>query len=62
MLNLSYLELKVRLTTAPVLVYADFSHLLILEVDASHRGLKAALSQEQEGRVRPIAYASHGLR
>ncbi|RXN11634.1 Transposon Ty3-I Gag-Pol poly [Labeo rohita] len=58
----SFDELKVRLTTAPVLVYADFSLPFILEVDASYGGLGAVLSQEQNGRVRPIAYASHSLR
>lgn len=47
-----------KLTTAPVLTYADFSLPFILEVDASHSGLGAVLSQEQEGKVRPIAYAS----
>ncbi|KAL1280061.1 hypothetical protein QQF64_014661 [Cirrhinus molitorella] len=58
----SFEELKVRLTTAPVLAYADFSLPFILEVDASYGGLGAVLSQEQGGRVRPIAYASRGLR
>ncbi|MCJ8749885.1 hypothetical protein PDJAM_G00192760 [Pangasius djambal] len=55
-------ELKGRLTTAPVLAYADFSLPFILEVDASHGGLGAVLSQEQQGKVRPIAYGSRGLR
>ncbi|KAL0180472.1 hypothetical protein M9458_022878, partial [Cirrhinus mrigala] len=58
----SFDELKVRLTTAPVLAYADFSLSFILEVDASYGGLGAVLSQEQNGRVRPIAYASRSLR
>ncbi len=58
----SFEELKVRLTTAPVLAYADFSLPFILEVDASYGGLGAVLSQEQGGRVRPIAYASRSLR
>lgn len=58
----SFEALKAKLTTAPVLAYADFSCPLILEVDASHGGLGAMLSQEQDGRVRPIAYASQGLR
>ncbi|XDV17974.1 hypothetical protein PO909_023762 [Leuciscus waleckii] len=58
----SFDELKVRLTTAPVLAYADFSLPFILEVDASYGGLGAVLSQEQNGRVRPIAYASRSLR
>uniref|UniRef100_A0A1A8HG02 Gypsy retrotransposon integrase-like protein 1 n=1 Tax=Nothobranchius korthausae TaxID=1143690 RepID=A0A1A8HG02_9TELE len=58
----SFEALKTKLTTAPVLAYADFSLPFILEVDASHGGLGAVLSQEQEGKVRPVAYASRGLR
>ncbi|XDV48223.1 hypothetical protein PO909_017673 [Leuciscus waleckii] len=54
--------LKRKFTTAPVLAYADFSLPFILEVDASHGGLGAVLSQEQQGKVRPIAYGSRGLR
>ncbi len=54
--------LKDKLTTAPVLAYADFSLPFILEVDASHGGLGAVLSQEQQGKVRPIAYGSRSLR
>ncbi|XP_063059157.1 retrovirus-related Pol polyprotein from transposon 412 [Engraulis encrasicolus] len=58
----SFEALKTKLTTAPVLAYADFSLPFILEVDASYGGLGAVLSQEQNGKVRPIAYASRGLR
>lgn len=58
----SFEALKSRLTTAPVLAYADFSLHFILEVDASHGGLGAVLSQEQGGKVRPIAFASRSLR
>ena len=54
--------LKTKLTTAPVLAYANFSLPFILEVDVSYGGLGAVLSQEQNGKVRPIAYASRGLR
>lgn len=54
--------LKAKLTSAPVLAYADFNKPLILEVDASHGGLGAVLSQEQNGKVRPVAFASRGLR
>ena len=54
--------LKERLTSAPVLAYADFSQPFVLEIDASHAGLGAVLSQEQGGVRRPIAYASRGLR
>lgn len=60
--NQSFEALKAKLTTAPVLAYADFSLPFILEVDASHGGLGAVLSQAQAGKVRPIAYASQGLR
>ncbi|KAL0198417.1 hypothetical protein M9458_006957, partial [Cirrhinus mrigala] len=58
----SFDTLKEKLTTSPILAYADFSLPFILEVDASHRGLGAVLSQEQEGKVRPIAFASRSLR
>ena len=54
--------LKERLTSAPVLAYADFSKPFILDIDASFEGLGAVLSQEQDGGRRPIAYASRGLR
>lgn len=54
--------LKLKLTTAPVLAYTDFSLPFILEVDASYGGLGAVLSQEQGGKVKPIAYTSRGLR
>ena len=55
-------SLKERLVSAPVLGYADFTKPFILEIDASHAGLGAVLSQDQEGQRRPIAFASRGLR
>lgn len=58
----SFEALKAKLVSAPVLAYADFSCPFILEIDASHNGLGAVLSQEQEGSIRPVAYASRGLR
>jgi hypothetical protein len=54
-------QLKQKLVRAPVLGYADFSKPFILEVDASHAGLGAVLSQDQGGGRRPVAYASRGL-
>uniref|UniRef100_A0A3B1JWV6 Gypsy retrotransposon integrase-like protein 1 n=1 Tax=Astyanax mexicanus TaxID=7994 RepID=A0A3B1JWV6_ASTMX len=58
----SFEALKARLVSAPVLAYADFSLPFILEIDASYSGLGAVLSQEHDGAVRPVAYASRGLR
>lgn len=50
-----------KLTTAPVLGFADPKQPYILHTDASTTGLGAALYQEQEGRLRAIAFASRGL-
>ena len=58
----AFQTLKQKLTTAPVLAYADFNKPFILDVDASHDGLGAVLSQEWEGKIRPIAFASRSLR
>lgn len=58
----SFEELKAKLTTALGLAYSDFFQPFILEVDASHGGLGAVLSQEQEEKVCPISYASRNLR
>lgn len=57
----SFQALKQRLVSAPTLAFADFNLPFILEVDASHTGLGAVLSQEQQGKIRPIAYASRSL-
>lgn len=54
--------LKAKLTTAPVLGYANYSLPFIVETDASHDGLGAVLSQIQEGKPRVISYASRRLR
>lgn len=58
----SFSALKSRLVSAPVLAYVDFSRPFILETDASHSGLGAVFSQESDCGVRPVAYASRGLR
>ena len=50
------------LTSAPVLTYADFTAPFVLHTDASTRGLGAALYQEKDGHLHPIAYASRGLK
>lgn len=55
-------SLKEQLVSAPDLGYADFVKPFVLEIDASHVGLGAVLSQGQEGQRRPIAFVSRGLR
>lgn len=50
-----------KLSTAPVLGFADPKLPYILHTDASTTGLGAALYQEQEGKLRAIAFASRGL-
>lgn len=50
-----------KLTSAPVLGFADPKQPYILHTDASTSGLGAALYQEQQGLKRVIAYASRGL-
>lgn len=58
----AFQTLKRLLVSAPVLAYADFAKPFVLEIDASQAGLGAVLSQEQEGKRRPVAFASRGLR
>ena len=55
-------KLKNALTDEPVLGYPDFRPPYILEIDASFRGLGAFLSQEQDGKVVVLSYASRTLR
>ncbi|KAL6481203.1 hypothetical protein MHYP_G00092830 [Metynnis hypsauchen] len=50
-----------RLTSPPVLAYPDFNLPFILHTDASNKGLGAVLYQQQQDRLRVIAYGSRTL-
>ena len=55
-------RLKSAVTSSSALGYADYARPFQLEVDASHDGLGAILSQRQpDGEMRVIAYASRRL-
>ena len=55
-------ELKVKLSTAPLVKAPLPEGQFVLDTDASDEGLGAALQQEQERVIVVIAYASRGLR
>lgn len=50
------------LTSAPVLAYADSNLTLMLQTDRSLKGLRAVLTQVQDGQKLVIVYASRRLR
>ena len=53
-------HLKAACLQAPILAFLDFDKPLLLETDASGKGLGAVLSQKQaDGQYHPITYASH---
>ena len=57
------LEILIKhVTTEPVLCYPDFSKPYILHTDASGHGLGAVLYQEQEQKLRIVAFASRSLK
>ena len=58
----AFSELKERLTSVPVLGYPDMTLSFILEIDASFSGHGAVLSQQQDGKLVVLGYASRGLR
>ncbi|KAJ8720901.1 hypothetical protein PYW08_006366 [Mythimna loreyi] len=57
----AYEELKQRLTSAPILVQADYSQPFVLRTDASNYALGAVLLQGEGVEERPIEYASRLL-
>ena len=54
--------LKEKLSSPPVLAYADFSKPFVLHTDAPSEGLGAVLYQVQDGQEKVILYYSRGLR
>jgi len=54
----AFQSMKDRLCTTPVLVYPNFELPFLLTTDASKVAIAAILSQVQDGKERPIAYAS----
>lgn len=59
--EVAFNTLKQRLTTAPVLAFADFTHPFTLYTDASLQGLGAVLTQGEGVKEQVIAYASRSL-
>ncbi|KAL0880701.1 hypothetical protein ABMA27_001917 [Loxostege sticticalis] len=59
--QLAFDTLKHKLTTAPLLIYPDFSKPFILTCDASNHAVGAVLSQGDVGKDQPIAFASRTL-
>ena len=54
--------LKEKLSSPPLLAYADFTKPFILHTDAPIEGLGAVLYQEHDGLEKVVAYGSRGLR
>lgn len=57
----AFSEIKLRLTSAPVLASPDFSKPFVIQCDASDTGVGAVLYQECDGLEHPVAYASKSL-
>jgi hypothetical protein len=58
----AFQKLKEACTEAPVLAFADFTKEFQLETDASEKGLGAVITQlQQDGKRRPVAFASRTL-
>ena len=48
--------------TAPILAFADYTKLFLLETDASKEGLGGSATQKQaDGQYHPVTYGSRAL-
>ncbi|CDF33201.1 unnamed protein product [Chondrus crispus] len=55
-------ELRIKLTSPPVLAYPDFEKAFVVETDASSVSVGAVLAQKKEdGKIHPIQYASRTM-
>ncbi len=57
----SFILLKERLSSAPVVRFPDFSKKFFLSTDASGYGIGAVVTQEHDGKQQPVAYGSRKL-
>ena len=56
--DLAFRILKEKLVSAPVLAFPRFDHEFVVDCDANDYGLRAVISQRQDGDEKVIAYAS----
>ena len=57
----AFLRIKALFTETPVLKYPNENDMFILDTDASNNSIGAVLSQVQDGREVPLAFASNSL-
>ena len=57
----AFLRIKVLFTETPVLKYPNENDMFILDTDASNDSIGAVLSQVQDGKEVPLAFASNSL-